>query len=411
MSPVSRRALLAMSPLALASPSARKEETQFAAAHRHIDAFIPRYMQEWNTPGLALAITIRQKLVRLRSVWIFRRRGAHARIGQLLCSRSAPCLSHLPPLLRCSFTRTGSSTCRPRWFDTCPGSGSDSKYPPFAIHHVLSHTSGIPATAMTFPLRCIRRWRSATARRRSRQGHRFAYSNVGYEVLAHVIEAAAGEPYGDYLCRRIFKPLGMANATPLITNDIRPLVAIGYPMYYDDRPPHSSHPLAPGTWVEWGAGDGNIAASATDLTAFLRMLLNGGAGPHSRVLSEDSFRQMTAHAVRIQGERFYGYGISVRQEDGHTILGHSGGMVGYSGIMLGDMDCGLGVVMLSNGAGNPMLAGEFALNSLRAAAAGKRLPPPPDPPAKIRNAAAYAGTYTSRTERSSISQWTEKRSS
>jgi hypothetical protein len=104
---------------------------------------------------------------------------------------------------------------------------------------------------------------------------------------------------------------------------------------------------------------------------------------------------MTARAVRIRGERFYGYGISMYQEDGHTILGHSGGMVGYSGIMLGDMDDGLGVVMLSNGAGNPMLAGEFALSSMRAAAAGKRLPPPPDPAAKIGNAAAYAGTYTS----------------
>jgi len=32
---------------------------------------------------------------------------------------------------------------------------------------------------------------------------------------------------------------------------------------------------------------------------------------------------------------------------------------------------------------------------MRAAAAGEKLPPPPDPPAKIGNAAAYAGTYTS----------------
>ena len=29
-------------------------------AYQHIDAFIPRYMREWNTLGLALAITNRQ---------------------------------------------------------------------------------------------------------------------------------------------------------------------------------------------------------------------------------------------------------------------------------------------------------------------------------------------------------------
>src|SRR4029450_13865979 len=115
----------------------------------------------------------------------------------------------------------------------------------------------------------------------------------------------------------------------------------GYPMYYDDRPPHSSHPQAPGMWVEWGAGDGNIAASASDLTAFLRMLLNGGVGWRGGILSQEGFRQMTANAAKNRPELCYGYGISVRKVDGHTILGHSGGMVGYSGIMLGDLDDGL----------------------------------------------------------------------
>ena len=59
MNPVSRRALFAMSSLALASPAAQKHEASFAAAYQHIDAVIPRYMRERNTPGLALAITNR----------------------------------------------------------------------------------------------------------------------------------------------------------------------------------------------------------------------------------------------------------------------------------------------------------------------------------------------------------------
>ena len=67
MNTVSRRALFAMSPLALASPAVQKNDVQFGAAYQHMDEFIPRYMREWSTPGLALAVTNRQKLLRLVS--------------------------------------------------------------------------------------------------------------------------------------------------------------------------------------------------------------------------------------------------------------------------------------------------------------------------------------------------------
>src|SRR5262249_24382446 len=148
-----------------------------------------------------------------------------------------------------------------------------SKFPPLTIHHVLSHTSGIPSNRDDLPSSLYQVVALSERETSFAPGARFAYSNIGYEVLGHMIEAVAGEPYADYLVRRILTPLGMSGAKPLITNDVRPLIATGYPTYYDDRPAHSSHPLAPGTWVEWGSGDGNIVASATDLTAFVRMLL------------------------------------------------------------------------------------------------------------------------------------------
>ena len=67
MNPLSRRALLAMSPLALASPAPQENEIDFDAAYQSLDEFIPRYMREWCTPGLALAITNRQKLLHVRA--------------------------------------------------------------------------------------------------------------------------------------------------------------------------------------------------------------------------------------------------------------------------------------------------------------------------------------------------------
>ena len=47
-------------------PRRKKNEIQFDAAYQQIDHFIQRYMREWTTLGLAVAITDRQKLLRLR---------------------------------------------------------------------------------------------------------------------------------------------------------------------------------------------------------------------------------------------------------------------------------------------------------------------------------------------------------
>jgi CubicO group peptidase (beta-lactamase class C family) len=42
-------------------------------------------------------------------------------------------------------------------------------------------------------------------------GSRWAYSNSGYCILAMVVQKISGEPFGDFLRDRIFKPLEMAN--------------------------------------------------------------------------------------------------------------------------------------------------------------------------------------------------------
>jgi CubicO group peptidase (beta-lactamase class C family) len=43
-------------------------------------------------------------------------------------------------------------------------------------------------------------------------GTRYNYSTYGYNLLGAVIEAAAGESYGEYIQKHIFAPLGMANS-------------------------------------------------------------------------------------------------------------------------------------------------------------------------------------------------------
>ena len=93
---------------------------------------------------------------------------------------------------------------------------------------------------------------------------------------------------------------------------------------------------------------------------------------------------------------FYGYGLVSRTLDGHECVGHSGGMVGFSSLLVTDAACGIGVIVLLNGSDERMEIARFALAALRAAAAGARVPPPPPPadPTIVGEAAAeYAGAY------------------
>jgi hypothetical protein len=126
------------------------------------------------------------------------------------------------------------------------------------------------------------------------------------------------------------------------------------------------------------------------------MLLNHGAGSNGRrVLSPESF-DLLIQRVAKQGDGYYGYGMGVSDKDGHVIIAHSGGMVGYSSMLMGDLDDGIGAVALVNGpgrAGGPVV--EFAIKVARAAITNRAPPalPPAEAPAEVPDAAEYAGVY------------------
>ena len=211
-----------------------------------------------------------------------------------------------------------------------------------------------------------------------------------------LLAEAVGKPYPAIIQERILDPLGMTASVPAITHETRRRLAVGYTPLYDDRPYRPSDPLVPATWLETDTGDGSIAATAGDLAAYLRMLLNRGQGPHDRLLSAESFALMTTPVIEDEPGSAYGYGLSLREIDGHACIGHGGGMVGYHSALLGDQDDGLGVVVLVNGPPHRLNeTARFALACLRAAnrdEAPPPLPPAPDP-TRIGNAADYAGTY------------------
>jgi len=275
----------------------------------------------------------------------------------------------------------------------------DTDYEPITIHHLLSHTAGIIA-GPDFPGDPhYEVWSLRNTQVAVQPGIFFHYSNSGYKTLGVLLEDLLGLPYGEIVQMRILDPLGMTSTKPIVTNETRDRLVVGYEAYYDDRPLSLERTLAPATWLEHAEGAGSIASTATDMSIYLRMLLNRGMGPHGRILSEDSFDLMTTPVIDSAGEgkdSFYGYGLVIREVDGHTCFYHGGGMVGYYAFIYLDMKSGLGSVVLMNAPGGQ--ADEeiikYALSLARTDENQEALPEVPlIDQYRVENTKDYVGTF------------------
>jgi CubicO group peptidase (beta-lactamase class C family) len=99
------------------------------------------------------------------------------------------------------------------------------------IHHLLTHTSGIPNyTSLPgfgdivrdpeTPLDLIKTFWELPLE--FEPGARFQYSNSGYIVLGYILEKVTGKSYQDLLKEKIFDPTGMKNSGYDQTSEIIP---------------------------------------------------------------------------------------------------------------------------------------------------------------------------------------------
>jgi CubicO group peptidase (beta-lactamase class C family) len=273
-----------------------------------------------------------------------------------------------------------------------------SRFAPITLHHLLTHSAGLPRDRSDLPSSPYTALALRDRELGAAPGERFAYSNIGYQLLSLVAEEVEGRPFAEIIRSRVLAPLGLRRTSPAVTPEGRLTAATGYQYLFDDRPPTASQPLVPVSWGEGTAGDANIVTTARDLAIFLRALLNQGQGPAARLLQPASFARMvqrTVPATELGEGSFYGYGVILGAADGNPVLWHSGGMPGFRTMMLGDLDEGLGVVVLMNGPGNPRRLAEYALRVLIAGRRGRPLPPVPvtAPAELVPDAGAYAGQY------------------
>ena len=269
---------------------------------------------------------------------------------------------------------------------------------PITMHHLMQHTSGLAIGTEDAPTLAGTLWTMRDVPPTTAPGERFWYSNDGWKIVGACLERVTGSPTHELLAERILGPLGMTASVAAITDEERKDLAVGYEPMLSDRPAQLRHPLAPANWIVSNTADGSIISTAIDMSAYARLLLARGDatdGRGGRILSEEMFGQLVEDGVDDGEGGRYAYGLWQEQIDGHPIVMHSGGMVGYTALLMVSPQDGFGAVILQNGGGDKLGVLRHALQVVRASIAGEQLPDvwAPPAPTSIPKAADYVGTF------------------
>lgn len=362
-----------------------------------LDDEIGRTLERDGTPGLSLAITDRERTLKI-GTYGFADIAARTPVSPESVFAFGSIGKSFTALVLLRMQERGEIDLDAPVADYLPWFSVRSTYAPITIRHLLSHTGGIVGgTDMAYDGR-YESWDLRETEVSGPPGERFHYSNIGYKTLGYLIEDLSGRAYGEVVRDEILTPLGMNATVVPITHADRPRLAVAYRRLHDDRPTLPGQPLVPATWIETATADGGLAAPPEDLARYLRMLLAGGRSPSGRIVTPESYAAFTAPLVGpVFGseDSTYGLGISALVDDGHRVVCHGGGMVGYYAFLAYDPEAGFGVIVMVNGPGDTMGVALRALRVVRAAAAGIEVSaegPIPDP-FQIPEAEALAGEY------------------
>ena len=386
------------------------DDKRFRPALARLDEFIAAHLRDMGAPGMTLALATREGLLRA-STYGFADTKAGMKVQPNTLFEIGSISKSFVALALMQMREEGKFDPNQPVTTYLPWLKIDSKYAPVTGHHLLSHTSGLPDGVLLELIGLDQPLWTGFA-----PGEHFAYSNVGYGLLGHVLEAIDRQTLAAVLRRRVLDPLGMTSSEPVITNAIRPRVAVGYAPMFDDRPFPLRGILAEAPWVELGEGAGSVSSTAGDMGKYLTMLLNRGKvvrgnSPtvregleRERIVSEETFKSIISPVIKapFRGEdASYGYGLWVSETEGRTLLRHTGGMVAFSSAMHVDLTSGTGVFASVNAnlAGyRPNVVAKYALDLLRATIEGKTLPAAPKTntmPDQIPKPSDFAGTFTS----------------
>lgn len=262
---------------------------------------------------------------------------------------------------------------------------------PITVQQILNHTAGLPNFAPVSPVGGL--WTG------KQPGSEFYYSNTGYVLAGLLISAVTGRPHADAIRDEVLAPIGMTRALAHIRNADRARFATGYAPAREDATPMYGSALQEGPWTQEDIGAGAVVATVGDFGAYLDYVLALGAGRGGPILSDAAARAMLSKQNTVAdppGE--YANGFMLVKIDGRPVLHHTGGMLMFTSCFDADPAAGVGAFASVNGQMGeyrPKAVTAYAVQVLRAVAAGRPIPALPDARAvrRIATPDRYVGEW------------------
>ena len=212
------------------------------------------------------------------------------------------------------------------------------------LHQMLTHTAGFPQALSDDDFEKISRndyiAKAMLTPLEHRPGESFEYSNVGYSLLAAIIEQLRGQTYEAFLQEHLFEPAGMTKTGYVLPDWQADEMAHGYLENGEDWGTMLGNYQEGGPY--WNLkGNGGILSTPLDMYKW-----------HLALLGNDILSDKSKEKVFTPYANDYGYGWDVLDTDRGQLITHNGGNGVFFADFLRFTDAGV-VIYVTSSAGEP----------------------------------------------------------
>lgn len=210
-------------------------------------------------------------------------------------------------------------------------------------------------------------------------GEKWHYNNSAYILAGAIIEKASGMTYAEFLKKKVFEPLGMADTYYDETDRIIPRRVPGY------GKAEKGYSNAPFLSMTLPYAAGSLMSTVADMGKWDEALYT------DKLVKRSLLEKAWAPTALAKGQMtHYGLGWAINEYEGHRLIYHSGGIHGFvtNGIRVPDQH--LYVVCLSNNSDSDP---SFATYKIATTVLGKPIKKPFTIAMKDTDMSKFVGNY------------------
>lgn len=231
-----------------------------------------------------------------------------------------------------------------------------TKTSPVTVKQLLSHTAGI--TPNIFPPYTLQEELPSIVQALSGEkpahnqpvtvadypGKRYAYTGGGYAILELLLMDITQKTYPEIIKEQIFQPLKMNHSTFgfRLPDEQFPSIASGH---------LKGNKVIDGKYfITYPLSFGGLWSTPTDLAMFLSEIQSSSKEKQGRLLSQENARLMltpVSYSSHTAGGQ-YALGFTLEKRGPVLFFGHDGHNYGYISSMLGSVEGGYGMVIMTN---------------------------------------------------------------